>query len=421
MKLLSDFLRKRQGQRGFGSLSSERVYLDHAGATPLSKRALKKLQETLSLYGNPSAIYKEGVDAKRLLGEAKKDIGAILSCRPHEIYFTGTGTESASLAIEGVVKAYEAKKTDIIPYIAPHVIVSAVEHPAVKVLVEDLVREGRITITELAVEKDGLIKVQKVKEALRPETILVSTMYANNEVGTIMPIKEIGRMLALYKEERKDEEKSDYPYFHTDACQGAQYLTLDVNSLRVDLMTMNSSKVYGPKGTALLYKKESCEVVALTLGGGQERGLRSGTEATPLIVSFAEALKETKEIQEVEKKRMEELRDYTKAKLTELIPAITWYGTFEKGKRLPNNLNFRVPGITSEEMILRLDAKGFAVSHKSACASEDESMSYVIKALGASDEEAYENIRVTMGRGTTKRDMERFIAVILEVSKKYCR
>jgi cysteine desulfurase len=413
MKLFGNFLGKGAGQKSSASFSSQRVYLDHAGATPLSKRALEKLEETLSLYGNPSAIYKEGVIAKKLLDEAKKDIGDILSSRPHEICFMGTGTESVALAIEGVVKAYEAKKTGIIP----HVIVSTVEHPAVKVLVETLEKEGRITLTQVGVESDGLIKVQKVKESLRPETILLSIMYVNNEVGTIMPIKEIGRMLVLHKEEKK----TSYPYFHTDACQGAQYLTLDVNSLRVDLMTVNSSKVYGPKGTALLYKKEGCEVGTLTLGGGQERGLRSGTEALPLIVSFAEALKETKEIQEVEKKRMEELRDFTQAKLTELIPAISWYGTFEKGKRLPNNLNFRVPGITSEEMILRLDAKGFAVSHKSACASEDESMSYVIKALGASDEEAYENIRVTMGRNTTKEGMERFMAAILEINTKFAK
>ncbi len=441
MKLFENILRKSGSEKIRDLSSKRRVYLDHAGATPLSARVLKNLEESFFLYGNPSAIYKEGVIAKELLTKAKKDIANILSCRPHEIYFTGTGTESIALAIEGTLKAFEAKKTGV----TPHVIVTNVEHPAVRVLVEALEKSERITLTHVAVESDGLVKVQKVKEALRKETILVSIMYVNNEVGTIMPIKEVGRMLALYKEQKKEEgneeeleietegendqknedekkgEMKDYPYFHIDACQAAQYLSLDVTSVRADLMTVNSSKVYGPKGVALLYKKESTEVLPLILGGGQERTLRSGTEALPLITSFASALLETHEMKYREKERMEELQKFTKEKLLELLPDISWYGTFEKGKRVPNNLNFRVSGITSEEMILRLDAKGFAVSHKSACASEDESMSYVIKALGGSDEEAYENIRVTMGRDTTKGDMERFAQAVREISAKYRR
>ncbi len=412
MKLFPFFMRRGESQKSLAEKSSGRVYLDHAGATSLSVRAKKVLVEALSLYGNPSAIYKEGVEARAALLSARKTISEILSCRPYELYFTGTGTESVSLAIEGTLRAFEEKNVGTA---VPHMIVTNVEHPAVRELAKHLEKSGRITLTEIPVDSLGLIKVSQVKEALRSETILVSIMYVNNELGTIMPIKEIGRMLALYREEKKTE----YPYFYTDACQVAQYLTLDVNSLRVDLMTVNSSKVYGPKGIALLYKKEKCSLSPTTLGGGQERGLRSGTEALPLILSFAEALKETKEMKETETKKMEELASLTKAALSENLPDLIWYGSFENGKRVPCNLNFSVPGITSEEMILRLDAKGFAVSHKSACASEDESGSYVITALGKTETEAKENIRITMGRSTTKSDMERLVQAIGDIAQKF--
>jgi cysteine desulfurase len=412
MQLFENFMKRGGGKMSLAKKSSRRVYLDHAGSTPLSERAKKVLIEALSLYGNPSAIYQEGVDARTALLTARKSIAEIVSCRPHELYFTGTGTESVALATAGVLRAFEEKNEK---KIIPHMIVTSVEHPAVRELTRELEKAGRISLTLLPVEHDGLIKAVHVKEALRPETILISIMYVNNELGTIMPIKEIGRMLALYKEEMK----SEYPYFHTDACQATQYLPLDVNSLRVDLMTMNSSKIYGPKGIALLYKKEKCLLSPVVLGGGQERGLRSGTEATPLILSFAEALRETREVLEQETKKMEELASLTKNELTRRLPQLIWYGSFEKGKRVPCNINFSVPGISSEEMILRLDAKGFAVSHKSACASEDESGSYVITALGKSEVEAKENIRVTMGRETTKEDMERFVEVVKEISEKY--
>ncbi len=412
MKFFREFLQRQSGKKNIANKSTGRVYLDHAGATPLSERAKKVLAEALSLYGNPSAIYKEGVEAKAALLSARKTIGEILSCRPYELYFTGTGTESVTLAIEGTLRAYEEKNAGTS---ASHMIVTNVEHPAVRELTRRLEKSGRVTLTELSVSLDGLIKASQVKEALRPETILVSIMYVNNELGTIMPIKEIGRMLALHKEEMK----SEYPYFHTDACQAAQYLSLDVNSLRVDLMTVNSSKVYGPKGIALLYKKEKCSLSPTILGGGQERGLRSGTEALPLILSFAEALKETKEMLESETKKMEELAVWTKITLSQKLPQLIWYGSFEKGKRVPCNLNFSVSGISSEEMILRLDAKGFAVSHKSACASEDESGSYVITALGKTEKEAKENVRVTMGRSTTRDDMERFVQEVEKITQTF--
>ncbi len=394
---------------------TERVYLDHAGATPLSKRSKKMLCDTLSLYGNPSAIYKEGVEAKKALALAKKEIGVMLSCHPYEIYFVGTGTESVALAIMGTLLGWEANKEN--SHKRVHIITTEIEHPAVRELCKQLEKEGRIEVSYLPVDKEGRISSEQVKNALQKNTILISVMYVNNEIGSIMPIKEIGRMLSLYKQDIECE----YPYFHTDACQAVNYLSLDVTSLRVDMMTVNSSKVYGPKGIALLYKKEGRKVEPVCLGGGQERGLRSGTEALPLILSFVEALKETRELRDAEAERLYEFITFTKTELEKALPSTQFYGSFEKEKRVANNINLRVPGMLSDEMILRLDALGFAVSHKSACASDDESMSYVLKALGATDEEANENIRVTLGRSTTRGDMMRFVEAVVEIAGKYVK
>jgi cysteine desulfurase len=257
-------------------------------------------------------------------------------------------------------------------------------------------------------------------------------MYANNEIGTIQPVKEIGRAIDEWKREN-GKTFTTYPYFHTDACQAANYCNVDVLRLKCHLMTVNSSKVYGPKGSALLYKREGIKISPVTYGGGQERELRSGTEAVPLHYAFGVALTEAKEQQEKESARLRALRDETVELLLKEVPSIIFYGAFDqyfelpKAKsqklkaelRLPNNINCRVPGISSEEMILRLDAKGFAVSHKSACASMETEGSYVVMALGATESEAQENIRISMGRTTTQSDMKNLVDAIKEIATKY--
>lgn len=406
----------------------KRVYLDNGGATPISARAKRALLETFHIYGNPSSIYKEGVEASKLLETARKKIASIINARQHEIYFTGSGTESCNLAIFGIYYAW--KKENEYVKTLPHIIISSIEHPAVMEAVHYLVINSLANITYLPVYKDGIVKVQDVKNAITKETILVSIMYANNEIGTIQPIKEIGRMLEEHKKARRlkldvgsnedsrsESSASNYPLFHTDACQAGNYLNLDVFRLKVDMMTLNSSKVYGPKGIALLYKKEGVPISPVTFGGGQERGLRSGTEDVASICAFAEALAEAQELRESESTRLQSLRDSFKEKLQKQLPQVVFYGSFDK--RLANNINCRVPGISSEEMILRLDAKGFAVSHKSACASQVDDSSYVVKALGATDTEAKENIRITLGRSTTQEDLERLVDEIEKIVKKY--
>ncbi len=413
----------------------KRVYLDNAGATPISVLAERALIESLKIFGNPSAIYEEGVDAKNLLTKTKEEIGKIINARLHEIYFTGTGTESCNLAIMGTYLQW--KKENEHATQLPHIIISSIEHPAVMEVVNYLAINSLANVTYLPVYENGIIKLNDVREAINENTILISVMCANNEIGTVQPIKEIGRLLRELRRGvipakagiQKDldsrfrgndiEGGNNYPIFHTDACQAGNYLNLDVFRLGVDMMTLNSGKVYGPKGIALLYKKEDVKISPMILGGGQERNLRSGTENVASAYAFAVALKESQEIKEKESARLLEIRNYFVNELKSRMPSVKFYGDFEN--RLPNNINCSIPNIPSDEMIIRLSHKGFSVSHKSACASQVGDASYVIKALGASDKEAKENIRITTGRYTSKKDMENLVESIVEISRKFAK
>ena len=438
-----------RGSTSIPHSSVSRVYLDNAGSTEVGGRAKRALLETLTLYGNPSAIHAEGSHAGQLLDKARALCASVLNVHSYEIYFTSSGTESCNLAIlgtyEGCKKQEARSKTqEGNQNTLPHIITSSIEHPSILEPVRALEKENRIRVTYLPVYEDGIIKVRDVVEALSDETILVSVMYANNEIGTIQPVKEIGRALEEWKR-TKNLSHTAYPYFHTDACQAANYCNLDALRLKVHMMTVNSSKIYGPKGVALLYKREGVKLSPVSYGGGQERQLRSGTENVAGAYAFGVALTESHEMREEESLRLRKLRDETVEQLKKHIPSIIFYGAFDQYRqqsidsrqqkdsellhairytlhaecRLPNNINCRVPGISSEEMILRLDAQGFAVSHKSACASMESDGSYVLTALGATEKEARENIRISMGRGTKKKDMMRLIEAMKEIAEKY--
>lgn len=410
----------------FGRKKEKRVYLDNAGATELGGRAKRALLESLSIYGNPSGIHKEGAQAGKLLDKARALCASVLNAHAYEIYFMSSGTESCNLAVFGTYGTWQKNMT-------PHMIVSAIEHPSILESVKYLEKRGKVRVTYLPVYETGIIKISDLRKFLCEETILVSVMYANNEIGTIQPVKEIGRTIDEWKREQ-GKSFTSYPYFHIDACQAANYSNLDVLRLKCHLMTVNSSKVYGPKGAALLYKREGLALAPVTSGGGQERGLRSGTENVAACYSFGVALQEAKELRIQESIRLRTLRDETVALLQETIPSIIFYGAFDEyhhlktndvvvkeEKRLPNNINCRVPGISSEEMILRLDAKGFAVSHKSACASMETDGSYVVQALGANEEEAKENIRISLGRFTTKHDVMSLVKAMKDIFVKYTK
>lgn len=390
---------------------AKRIYLDNAGATKMSAKAMRALSESLMLFGNPSAIHKEGDHASHALQKARNSVATTMNAHSYEVSFVGTGTESCNLAILGAISAVQGVEK-------PHIITSVIEHPAVLEPIRHLEKEGKVEVTYLPVYENGIVKVKDVREALTESTVLVSIMYANNEVGTIQPVKEIGRCVDEWKRER-DRTFTSYPHFHIDACQAGNYLNLDVLRLKCHFMSVNSSKVYGPKGIAALYKREGIKIESMLYGGGQERELRSGTEAVALAVSFAEALRESHDMREEESKRLVSLRDYFFEKITKEIPDATIYG--DKEERLPNNINIRVPGIPSDEMILRLDAKGFAVSHKSACASQETDGSYVVQALGASVAESLENVRITLGRDTSKSDLESLLYAIKDIKAKFAR
>lgn len=421
---------------------SRRVYLDNAGATRISDASKHALVTTLLLYGNPSAIHHEGDMASRILDKARNLSATTLNAHAYEIFFTGSGTESCNMAIlgtyEGFTTNYPLQATRLESL--PHIITSSIEHPAVLEPIRHLEKQGKVRVTYLPVYEDGIVKVRDVEQALTPETILVTVMYANNEIGTLQPVKEIGRALEAWKK-TQGRAHTEYPYFHVDACQAVNYCNLDVVRLRAHLMTVNSSKCYGPKGVALLYKKEGCRIDPVSFGGGQERGLRSGTESVALAYAFSVALAESQSLREKESNRLRELRDLCKTELKKQVPGATIYGAWvdelvkprrenteqstaniiKDDKRLPNNINCRIPGIPSDEMILRLDAKGFAVSHKSACASSETDGSYVIEALGASKEEALENVRITLGRDTTKKDILALVSAMKEIHETFAK
>jgi cysteine desulfurase len=446
ISFLKDFIKKEK-----------RVYLDYAGATPISEKSTRALASSLLLYGNPSAIHHEGDVASRVLDKARALCATTLNAHSYEVYFVGSGTESCNLAILGTVIGARDKveqlgcedatsQQALAPLgtsIIPHVITTTIEHPAVLEPIRTLEKEGKVRVTYLPVYEDGIVKIHDIREALCEETVLVSVMYANNEIGTMQPVKEIGRALDEWKDSH-GRTHNEYPYFHIDACQAGNYCNLDVVRLRAHLMTVNSSKVYGPKGIALLYKKEGCRVDPISFGGGQERGLRSGTESVALAYAFAVALEEAQAMKEKESARLRELRDVCRDELMKEIPEATVYGAWDEykqqvderrrgntshssanvlkeEKRLPNNINCRIPGIPSDEMILRLDAKGFAVSHKSACASSETDGSYVIEALGASKEEALENVRITLGRETTRQDILALVQAMKDIYDSFAK
>ena len=320
--MISFFSKKKGIQKETKKVS--RVYLDNAGGTEIGAQPLAALLHALTTYGNPSGIHKEGADAGVLLDKARAMCATVLNAHAYELYFMSSGTESCNLAVlgtyEGVIKNFKFEIKNLLP----HIITSAIEHPAVLEPIKKLEHEKKVRVTYLPVYEEGIVKVKDLREGLCEETILVSIMYANNEIGTIQPVKEIGRAIDEWKREN-GKTFTSYPYFHTDACQAANYCNLDVLRIKCHLMTVNSSKVYGPKGSALLYKREGIKIAPVTLGGGQERELRSGTENVATAHAFAVALKETVELRDIESTRLRLLRDETVVHLKKEIPSVIFY------------------------------------------------------------------------------------------------
>ncbi len=401
--------------------SQKNIYLDYASATPVNKKVLKILSKTeKSFFANGSAIYKTGVLTRSLINESRLSIAKSLNAHTDEIVFVGSGTESDALAIFGTINYFKK----VFPKIKPHVIVSEIEHPAVLENVRLLESKNIIEVSFAPVLTNGILDVGVFKDLIKENTVLVSVMYANNEIGTIQPIEEIAKIIRKYKKDKSlyKEGSVVYPILHTDACQAMNYLfTENVEKLGVDLMTFNSSKIYGPKGIGVLFKKRNVKLEPLYAGGGQEFELRSGTESVSLIRAIDMALQITNKLKEKEFKRLSKLRDYGIEEILNLSKkhpfAICLNG--DKDQRLPNNINISVEGLPSELLVIELSAQNIFVSEKSACKSGDDNGSYVIKAINGKNDQATGSVRITLGRQTTRRDINELVQGFSRILSKY--
>lgn len=384
----------------------KQIYLDHAATTPLDKRVLKKMMPFLQEeFGNPSALYNLGRRSLKAIMEARKTVADILAGVPNEIIFTGGGTESDNLAVLGAARANRAA--------GQHIITTKIEHHAVLHACKQLEKEG-FTVTYLKPDKEGIVAAEQVMAAIKPETILITIMYGNNEIGAIEPIAEIGK--ALLKHNTAERQGKQRVLFHTDACQAAGVLDLNINRLHTDLLTLNGSKIYGPKGVGVLYKKKEVKIQPLIVGGGQEFGLRAGTENVAGIVGLAEALRLAQNEKEKENTRLIALREYFWRGLEKKIPKIKLNG--HPTQRLPNNLNVSILDVEGEAMLLYMDEKGIQAATGSACTSQSLEPSHVLLSIGLPYEMAHGSLRFTMGRDTTKTDIDYVLKVLPEIVEK---
>lgn len=375
----------------------KRIYMDHAATTPLAPEVLEAMIPYFSKrYGNPSSLHSFGREAREAVDDARTEVAALLNAEPSEIYFTSGGTESDNLAIKGIARKNKKK--------GRHIITSSIEHPAVLEVCKALTREG-FEVTYLPVTSEGLVEIGAVEEAVREDTILISVMHANNEIGTIQPLEEIGR-LAGEKE----------IYFHTDGVQTAGKIPVDVNSLGLDAFSLSGHKLYGPKGAGALYIRKGVRIESIQQGGGHERGLRSGTENVPGIVGLGKAARIAEENMAEESERVRSLRDRIKEFVLNEIED-SWLNGHPV-KRLPSNLNFGFKYIEGESLLLYLDAKGVAASTGSACSSKKLAASHVLSAIGLSPVESHGSLRITLGMANTEEDADYACRAIFDSVKR---
>lgn len=366
------------------------IYLDYAASTPLDKRVLKAMEPYyLSFFANPSAVnYSMGREAQEALRTARSKVAGLIGAKSTEIIFTAGGTEANNLAIRGVMDNF--KKSNLV--------ISPIEHPSVSE------PSKKYKHKVCSVDKQGIVDISSIQKCINDKTVLISVMFVNHEVGTVQPIKEIAKLIAEIKKKRLLSGNKLPIYLHSDACQAANYLDLHVSRLGVDLMTVNGSKIYGPKQSGFLFVKSGTQLKPLILGGGQERGLRSGTENLPGIIGLAKAMEITDKMRKSETKRIEDLRDYFISSLLKLSPKIKLNGS--PTKRIANNVHITIPGIDNEWLLIKLDESGIEAAAGSACSASNEEASEILKAIGLNEESARQSLRFTIGRQTTKQNLD---------------
>ena len=370
------------------------IYADHAATTAMSEAAIAAMTQCMrEEYGNPSSLYRIGQQAKETLENARQEIAAVINAEPREIYFTSGGSEADNQAIRSAALAGKRKGKN-------HIISTAFEHHAVLHTLEQLKTEG-FEVTLLDVHTNGVVRPEEVEAAIRLETCLVTVMTANNEIGTIQPIREIGEICRARK----------VP-FHTDAVQAVGPLDIDVKAENIDYLSASAHKFHGPKGVGFLYARKGLPLLPLINGGAQEKGKRAGTENLPGIVGMAAALKESVSERDAEAARLTVLRDRLIAGLNE-IPHSSLNGDAEK--RLPGNVSFCFEGIEGESLLLLLDEKGISASSGSACTSGSLDPSHVLLAIGRVHDVAHGSLRLTLGRENTPEDVDEIIAAVKDV------
>ncbi|MEK7449178.1 MAG: cysteine desulfurase NifS [Planctomycetota bacterium] len=376
---------------------SKTIYLDHSATTrihPEVKEAMMPCWD--DFYGNPSSLHHKGREARQGIESARATIAGYFNCDPKEIIFTSGGTESDNLAIFGVAKALKTKGN--------HIITSAIEHHAVLNTCSQLKKEGS-EVTFLPVDKFGLVSLEELKKSIRPETILISIMYANNETGVIQPVEEIGRLAREHK-----------IVFHTDAVQGIGKIKIDLNKLPVDLMTGSAHKIYGPKGIGLLYIRKGTRLLPSQVGGHHEFKRRAGTENVAGIIGFAKAVELAHQQMDTNNKKTADLRDRLQDGIVKNIPEVQVNG--HPTARLPNLLNISFKYVEGEGIILNLDTNGICVSSGSACTSESLEPSHVLGAMGLPAEDAHGSIRFSLGLANTAEEIDFTVDCLIKTIDK---
>ncbi|MEZ4156876.1 MAG: cysteine desulfurase family protein [Candidatus Paceibacterota bacterium] len=395
-------------------MKKRNIYLDCAATTPVDARVLKEMQPYFSkVFGNAGSLHSFGQAASRAVFDARKKIADVLGASYKEIVFTGSATEANNLALRGVVE--RAKREGVKDI---NIVVSAVEHESVFEAASALDVEVRVA----EVSSAGVVDLAKLEKLIDKNTVLVSIMYANNEIGSFQDIKKLSTVI------KKKRGSGVYPLLHTDAVQAFQYLSCQVDELGVDLMTLSSHKVYGPKGIGLLYVRSSLQkgrgnsgdvahIEPIIFGGGQERGLRSGTENVAFIVGFAKALELADAMRIKETKRVCVLRDRFLKELLKIFPQSKLNA--QKRWRLPNNINIQFKDLLAEEALVFLDLHSVAVSAGSACSAHNLQVSPTLKAIGLSDEQAKRSIRISLGRGNNAEELKRALAIFRKMRKSF--
>ena len=407
--------------------SARRIYLDYASLTPIDPRVLRTMNKYSSTeYANPSSWYREGVTAKKALDEARKSVADFIGAHADEIVFTSGGTEANNIALQGVMAAYSASFNKKGHASHPHIIISAIEHSSIIENAHMLESRG-CEVTKIPVNEKGVLDLVALKKAIKPQTVLISIMTVNNELGTIQPIREIAKIIRQARAKSADAKSGvfNYPLFHTDAAQAGLFLDLNVEQLGVDLLTLDAGKLYGPRGIGALYVRRklfnvdasSSSVHArlidpIVFGGGQEGGLRSGTENIPAIMGFAKALEIVKKERSKESVRVGKLKRVFIDGLKKIRPDIVINSDTDSvsdsiiapsaiSMTSPHILNISIPGIDNEFFVMQLDAAGISCSTKSSCL-RDLDESYVLKAVGA---DSKTSVRFSFGRWTKMGDM----------------